>query len=411
VATVRNGSSTMSGTVLLAVVCVCLAGAVNGQQAYAVHADSAYHSVRGGLKNSRLAFTGRKMGRVAFLGGSITENPGWRDSICAYLQRRFPATRFEFIPAGISSTGSTPGAFRLQADVLNKGPVDLLFEEAAVNDATNGFTEREQIRGMEGIVRHARIANPMMDIVLMHFVDPDKMISYNKGIEPTEIRTHEAVAAWYNIPSVNLAREVTERIGHGEFTWEGDFKDLHPSPFGQHLYYRSIRRLLEECWSDVDLHSSPVASPLPAPIDTFSYFHGGYVDIHTAVIVNNWTLIDTWKPDDGTGVRKGFSDVPVLTATVPGAEMRFSFDGTAMGICVAAGKDAGIVEYSVDGGPFMKKDLFTQWSKWLHLPWYYVLESELSARRHTITIRMSAEKNPESTGHACRIVHFLVNGM
>jgi hypothetical protein len=36
---------------------------------------------------------------------------------------------------------------------------------------------------------------------------------------------------------------------------------------------------------------------------------------------------------------------------------------------------------------------------------------ELSARSHTITIRMSAEKNPESTGHACRIVHSLVNGM
>jgi sialidase-1 len=392
-----------------AVACACLVGSLQAQEAPIVLTDTGFHSVRGGLKNSLMVFTGKKAGRVAFLGGSITENPGWCDSVCSYLQHRFPETRFEFVAAGISSTGSTPGAFRLQNDVLSRGTVDLLFEEAAVNDATNGFDQQAQIRGMEGIVRHARLANPAMDIILLHFVDPEKMAAYNRGIVPTEIRSHEAVAVRYNVPSVNLAREVTERINRGEFTWEGDFKDLHPSPFGQNIYYRSIRRLLEECWSDVDLSASPVAYPLPEPLDTLSYFHGDYVDIGRAVIVNNWTLIHNWKPDDGTGVRKGYSDVAVLAATDPGAEMRFSFEGTAVGICVAAGKDAGIVEYSVDGGPSRKQDLFTPWSTWLHLPWYYVLESELQPGGHTIRIRISPEKNAKSTGHACRIVHFLVN--
>ena len=308
--------------------------------------------VRGGLKNSLLVFTGKKAGRVAFLGGSITENPGWRDSVCAYLQRRFPDTRFEFIPAGIGSTGSTPGAFRLENDVLSRGTIDLLFEEAAVNDATNGFTEREQVRGMEGIVRHARLVNPAMDIVLLHFVDPDKMAAYNRGIVPAEIRAHDSVAVRYNVPSVNLALEVTERIRRGEFTWEGDFKDLHPSPFGQNLYYRSIRRLLEACWSTVDLQASPAAYPLPAPLDSFSYFRGKYVDIRNAVDLHNWTIIDNWRPVDGTGTRKGYVDVPVLSAVTPGAIMNLSFHGTAVGICVAAGQDGGIVEFSVDGGPF-----------------------------------------------------------
>jgi len=50
-------------------------------------------------------------GRVAFLGGSITHNPGWRDSVMKYLENRFPETDFEFIAAGIPSMGSTPGAF------------------------------------------------------------------------------------------------------------------------------------------------------------------------------------------------------------------------------------------------------------------------------------------------------------
>jgi sialidase-1 len=71
--------------------------------------------------------------------------------------------------------GSTPGAFRFERDVLCKGKVDLLFIDAAVNDRVNGFGTVEQILGMEGIVRHARESNPATDIVIMHFVDPDKM--------------------------------------------------------------------------------------------------------------------------------------------------------------------------------------------------------------------------------------------
>ena len=85
--------------------------------------------------------------------------------VCDYLKQRFPGTEFEFINAGIPSTGSTPGAMRLVRDVLSKGMIDLLFEEAAVNDATNGISPKMQLRGMEGIVYHAIKSNPNMDIV------------------------------------------------------------------------------------------------------------------------------------------------------------------------------------------------------------------------------------------------------
>lgn len=86
-----------------------------------------YHTYRNKLHNSRIVFGREKRGRVAFLGGSITYNGDWRDSICAYLQKRFPNTQFDFVAAGIPSMGSTPGAFRFERDVLAKGKVDLLF--------------------------------------------------------------------------------------------------------------------------------------------------------------------------------------------------------------------------------------------------------------------------------------------
>jgi sialidase-1 len=45
---------------------------------------------RGMLDNCRLKFARQRKGRVVFLGGSITNMRGWRDMVCAELQRRFP---------------------------------------------------------------------------------------------------------------------------------------------------------------------------------------------------------------------------------------------------------------------------------------------------------------------------------
>ena len=209
-----------------------------------------YHIQRNKLSNSFAKFTKKKKAKVAFLGGSITYNPGWRDSTSAYIQKRFPDTEFEFIAAGIPSMGSTPGAFRLERDILSKGKIDLLFVEAAVNDPTNGRSKKEQIRAMEGIIRHAKHDSPKIDIITMYFVDPDKMKVYNSGQIPEVIKNHEMVASHYQVSSINLAKEVTDRINAGEFTWEDDFKDLHPSPFGQIIYYNSIKTFLDNTWDE-----------------------------------------------------------------------------------------------------------------------------------------------------------------
>ena len=102
---------------------------------------------------------------------------------------------------------------------LNK--IDLLFVEAAVNDPTNGRSKKEQIMAMEGIIRNAKHENPKIDIITMYFVDPDKMKVYNNGQIPEVIKNHEMVASHYQVSSINLAKEVTDRINAGEFTWEG----------------------------------------------------------------------------------------------------------------------------------------------------------------------------------------------
>ena len=158
-----------------------------------------FMDLRSPIHNSRIRFEREKKGRVAFLGGSITEMEGWRGMVCRDLEERFPGTEFDFVDAGIASTDSTLGAYRLRRDVFGKGRVDLLFVEYAVNDFHNGRTDTERVRGMEGLIRQARTTNPEIDIVIQYFVDPEKMESLNRGETPLEIVSHEKVATYYRI--------------------------------------------------------------------------------------------------------------------------------------------------------------------------------------------------------------------
>lgn len=368
-----------------------------------------FHLQRKGLKNSYYKFTKEKKGRVAYMGGSITEHGAWRDKISSYLKKRFPDTEFEFINAGISSTGSTPGAFRLVQDVLSKGQIDLFFEEAAVNDEVNNFDGKSQIRGMEGIIRHALQSNPLMDIVMLYFADPPKLNMYKQGNVPEVIQNHEKVAQRYGVDAINLALEVSDRIKAGEFNWEEDFRDLHPSPFGHEIYTRSISAFLDNAFIRAASGGLPEARGLPAPVDKFSYVSGQYLSVKRVSAMNNWSLVQNWVPQDGVSTRKQYVNLPALIAEKPGAEMKLNFSGTAIGICIASGPDAGIIEYSIDGAVFKKMDLYTQWSGGLHLPWYLILDDELQDKNHTVIIRTASEKNKSSKGNACRILHFLVN--
>jgi sialidase-1 len=367
-----------------------------------------FHNYRGGLTTSATIFQNEKTGRVAFLGGSITYNSGWRDSVCNYIQKRFPETSFEFINAGIPSFGSLPDAFRVYNDILRKGKIDLLFVEAAVNDRTNGYPAAEQVRAMEGIVRQARIANPLTDIVFMYFADPDKINDYNQGIIPSEIVNHEKVAAHYNIPSVNLAKEVTNRINNMEFTWEGDFIDLHPSPFGQNVYSSSISDMLERCWEN-PVRVIPTVYSLPARLDTFCYDHGRLVEIQEKNELSGWIYVSKWTPEDSASTREGYANVPMLIGIIPGKILKFRFRGSTVGIAVAAGPDAGIIEYRIDSNGWKSMDLYTQWSGWLHLPWFLVLGDDLKKGSHELRIRPGKSHNEASTGTVCRIRYFLVN--
>jgi sialidase-1 len=376
-----------------------------------------YFELRDGLANCQRKFTQEKTGRVIFLGGSITAGGAWRQHTCDYLTKKFPETKFEFINAGIGSMGSVPHAFRLERDVLAKGPVDLLFVEAAVNDSSNIPQHPDlMLRGMEGVVRHMRTASPLTDIIQLHFVMEPHMADYRAGRVPDSVGQHERVAVAYGNPSLNLAREVTDRIDAGEFTWADDFKNLHPSPFGHRLYANSVARMLDAAFAKPTAASAREHN-LPAPLDAQSYAKGRFGDITQARLIKGFQLVKSWTPPADekqatgkkVGTREGFVNVPALVGTEPGAEFEFSFEGTGCGLFIASGPDAGQIEFSIDGGPLRTLDTMTHWSGGLHLPWALILDDQLKNGPHTARVRVSATRAPKSTGTALRVFHLLLN--
>ena len=364
--------------------------------------------VRGSLDNCRLAFTHEKKGTVAFIGGSITEMNGYRPMVSDLLHQRFPDTAFTVIDAGISSTCSTTGAFRLDRDILAKGPLDLLFVEFAVNDDQDAHhTRAECIRGMEGIIRHARTANPNVDIAMTFFLNEGMMQTLKSGKTPLTSEAHTAVAAHYDIPTIDLAKEVTTQIGAGSLTW-AVYGGVHPAPAGNALCTRMIGDLFTRAWStELPADAKAVAHRVPAPLDAMNYGAGRFLADTDAKLGPGWSLgIPDWKALPG-GKRDRFTTIPMICATEPGAQLSLPFTGTAVGAYVVAGPDAGIAEASVDGGAFVPVNLFHDYSKGLHYPRTVLFASDLMPGAHTLILRVSNDTT--SSGHALRIMHFVAN--
>lgn len=364
---------------------------------------------RSHFDHSRHAFEKKKRGTVAFLGGSITEMDGYRVMVQADLQARFPETNFTFINAGISSTCSTTGAFRLHEDVLSAKP-DLLFVEFAVNDDQDGLhAQRECIRGMEGIIRHARTALPKLDIVVTHFVNPPMLKKLQNGQTPISSGSHERVAAQYGVSSSDLAREVAERITAGTLTWK-EYGGTHPKDPGNRIAADMIADLLQTAWSGPIADQPRSKSHRSARIiDNNSYAKGIMLPPSAAQLGDGWVVHKPDWPKLPGSKRERFSDMQLLCSTEVGSQCTLNFTGTGIGLYVLAGPDAGIIEYQIDNAHVQKADLYHRHSKTLHYPRTVMLNANLDSGKHRVKLRVAKICNEASVGNAVRILKFAIN--
>lgn len=174
-------------------------------------------SPRSGLGNVFEKLNAGEHVKIAYLGGSITSQPGWRVKSRQWFQQQYPRAKVDEINAAIGGTGSDLGVFRLKHDVLDHGP-DLLFVEFAVND---GGAPPERIhRSMEGIVRQTWKADPKIDICFVYTLAINMLGDLQAGRFPRAAAAMEKLADHYGIPSIHMGLEVARLEEQGKVVFK-----------------------------------------------------------------------------------------------------------------------------------------------------------------------------------------------
>ncbi|MEQ1862605.1 MAG: GDSL-type esterase/lipase family protein [Chthoniobacteraceae bacterium] len=315
---------------------------------------------RKGLPNflAKAAKPGAQL-KIAYLGGSITAQPGWRVKSLEHLRTTFPGAKFSEVNAAIGGTGSDLGVFRVKQDVLDHAP-DLIFVEFAVNDG--GAVPQQVIRCMEGIVRQAWRALPESDICFVYTITEALVRPLTEDQFPRAASAMERVAEHYGIPSIHMAMEVAKLVKERRLVWKaalpktdeekkalgGKFvfapDSVHPYPeTGHELYLAAIVRSLGPIRA---ASGKAGAHPLGTPLAADNYEHAKLVPISAATLSSGFSKADAAKDD----LAKRFTRLKDLhCATKPGESISFKFKGTRAGIFHIVGPDSGQVTITLDG--------------------------------------------------------------
>ena len=346
--------------------------------------------------------TGSVKKTVAFLGGSITEMDGFRPRVMRQLRAKYPQVAFTEIAAGLSSTCSDAGAFRLDEDVLSKGVPDLFVVEAAVNDDQDGhFTFGHSVRGMEGCVRRVLMKNPSCAVVVGLMVNFGQYQQLTNGVTPLHYAAHAHVARHYGAALADVGSALAKS---GKMTWE-EYRDCHPSPTGCDFGANVVMAAIESVF---DPRAKPSVRTLPPPIDELSYCNGRSVSFEKVKLGPGWQVSrPTWGKIKGHK-RSYFTRGDALWTEVAGAECEFSFSGTSVAAFLTAGPDAGNLEVSVDGAPFKVLNLRAEFGE-LHYPYVQFIAEELKPGQHVVKLRSVAAHRKAGEGTAIRINRLYVN--
>ena len=289
----------------LIVLSLCVGFCVLAGTAYAEvtpSRDAVESTARGGLPNVLAKLQSGQDVRIAYLGGSITAQPGWRVLTRVWFAAQYPNANVSEINAAIGGTGSDLGVFRLEQDVLRHAP-DLLFVEFAVNDHGAPLDRIE--KAMEGLVRQTWAADPTTDICFVYTIDKAMLADLQAGRLPPPIQAMESVAEQYAIPSINMGLEAArlEKAGKLVFTAPGGEKqkalDEGKIPFapdnchpyvdtGHPLYLDAVVRAV----SQMKGAGRAGAHEVPSPLVADHWERARLVPVDRARLSEGWTKLD-----------------------------------------------------------------------------------------------------------------------
>lgn len=348
--------------------------------------------VRNGLPNFFNKVQKGESIKVAYLGGSITAQPGWRVYSLDWMKEKFPQAKFEEINAAIGGTGSNFGVFRLHEHVLQFNP-DLLFVEFAVNDG--GTAPDRIIMAMEGIVRQTWEANPYTDICFVYTIKGDFLETETNGQLPESAQTMEKVADKYGIPSVNFGFEVAQQVKNCKLIFSNpDSKEINGIPVfcpdkvhpyvetGHRIYNKVLSRSVETMGDGNKAKAMKHKLSKPMSPDYFS--DTKMLDFSEAKLSSNWENIPVQEDERFKGFDRFLEHIGRACTT--GETMTFHFKGKAVGIYDIMGPDAGKVAIEIDGEP---RDTISRFDKYCtYRRMNFVIIDKLEDKEHQVVFKV-----------------------
>ena len=361
-------------------------------------------SIRNGLPNFIKKATQGKSLKVAYLGGSITAQEGWRVTSFDWFKHRFPKAKFNQINATIGGTASDFGAFRVGNQVLKYHP-DLVLVEFAVND--DGAAEDRVIRDMEGTVRQIWQQNPQTDICFI-YTTKQSYIENGKGLLPATAVVMEKVAEHYQIPSINFGLEVAKRVADNNLIMRGAERKLngidvfssdgvHPFLATGHVIYNQVfTRSFETL---ITKNSNKIAAHMLAnQLNAESLTHPKMLDISKGKLTKGWQILPIKKLPIYSDMGK--NDVPTLTdfghyltkfakVCQSGESLTIHFKGKTIGIYDFMGPSTGKIQVEVDGVIKDTISRFDPWCTYMRMNYFFV--DKLEDKEHKVVFKLLSE--------------------
>ncbi len=384
--------------------------------------------------------------KVAYLGGSITKQAGWRIQSLDLLRNMYPKVNFEEINAAMGGTGSNIGVFRLESDVLEKKP-DLLFVEFGVNDSA---IKKSLIpRSMEGIVRNTWKVLPECEICFVYTLTTQGLKLLKNGKFNVPVTLHEEIAEHYGIPTIHMGMEVArlekeekllmkapnakvkqvagkelDRISGIQINSDGKIPfsrdGVHPYlDTGHKLYTDAIERslpLIKTASTKPSSHSN-LAPPLSDYVKSVSFY-----PVEKAQMKGSWEKLENLKK---IFKRKNLTEqLSCLWKAEPGAELSFKFKGRSFMLYSLSGPGTGLIEVTIDGQASEKHNNFDDYCSYWRISPYFpatdlspknihkaiikVLPDKIDKRTMLMRLRPKAyDKNPD----AFKPTNFFIGGI
>lgn len=345
---------------------------------------------------------------IAYFGGSITSQNGWRPLSLNWFKDQYPGVAIDGINAAIGGTGSNLGVFRIDKDVLAAEP-DLIFVEFAVNDS--GADPRQIRRSMEGIVRKVWKADAETDICFVYTIKAEDTGRLVGGKMKRSASVMETVADHYGIPSVHLGYHVAMMEKAGKLVMKTDApmlqvagdklneaaefatdeqgriifsKDgVHPYPETGHvLYAEALIRSLKQ----INNKMARWVHELGEPLDAANLQFARQIPISEGFLSGPYrNLTEAKEPL----AQKFVAYVETLYVLEPGARLDFKFKGTTVAIYDLLGPHGGTVEVHLDGKRWKRKrmDAYCTWSRLAQ----FGIGDDLEDTVHEVSVRVLDE--------------------